>query len=143
MLSFLKHQVLTLVLLILVLLGVSWFAVRAQVMRSPSTAAHVDSPTSLVPAPLYDETRSVSAMDKNPFSAVVSYTDQGFEPSSVLIHTGETVRFINNAAALMVLSLSGAPKDTPSGDYWQHTFTQAGDVEVGDAKGAMVVIHVQ
>lgn len=41
------------------------------------------------------------------FNALVAFTDNGFEPASLTIHAGETIRFSNNAKA--PLTLRGQP----------------------------------
>jgi plastocyanin len=78
------------------------------------------------------------------FAALVSYTDNGFEPAAVTINAGEAVRFINNSSGelLWVASTSttaaypgtsecgGSSFDTckalKKGEFWEFTFDEAG-----------------
>lgn len=86
------------------------------------------------------------------FHALVSYTDDGFSPATVAIERGQTVRFVNNAAentwpasavhpTHTIYPGSGIDKcDTPEqstifdacrallpGEFWEFTFTEAGE----------------
>lgn len=79
------------------------------------------------------------------FQALVSYTDGGFEPTTLDVKKGETVRFTNNATGdLWVAATDGAGALYPSvangcgssaldtckalepGDFWEFTFDAAG-----------------
>jgi plastocyanin len=80
------------------------------------------------------------------FQYLVSYTDGGFEPSTLTIKKGETVRFTNNSDEDLWVAATGAsgtiyPAGSGNecgqsafdscvvlhhGDFWEFTFTQAG-----------------
>ena len=100
------------------------------------------------PAPSLTPERTVEAIGDQQFSALVSYTDQGFEPAQLTIAEGDTIRFTNNSTHTMSLSLDGAPPPPagglPPGEYWEYTFTQSGDaVFTEQGSGAQGVMHVQ
>lgn len=99
------------------------------------------------PAPLLTEERTVEAIGTTGFSALASYTDQGFEPRSVTVQNGETIRFTNNSAKPMNLSLSGAsdvPQNLPPGEYWEYTFSTSGTFSVTENTSRMsIAIIVQ
>lgn len=85
------------------------------------------------PPPLTPE-RTVEAIGTAQFAALVSYTDSGFEPSSVSVHAGDTVRFVNNAQTPLVLEMNtdGDTHTLPPGEYVEITFDQAGLQTVND-----------
>lgn len=110
------------------------------------------------PAPLTAD-RMVGAPNAKTPVALVSYVSTGFEPRSLQVKTGDTVRFINNshgplqiaqdtpqrsAAACAPASLNTCQSLVP-GDYIDVTFTEAGDwlfhVEGNPAMSGAV--HVQ
>jgi plastocyanin len=110
---------------------------------SPQPSAAI--PSRQVP-PLTPEMQAVLAKSHG-FQALVSYTDRGFEPSTITIKKGETVRFTNNSSGdlLWVAStgtMSGKvyPADSAAcgqsafdvcqslkpHEFWEFTFTAAG-----------------
>lgn len=82
------------------------------------------------------------------FAVVISYTDRGFEPETVRIAHGDTVRFTNNSSGeLWVASHEGArayPRSydacgssdldscetLPPQDFWEFTFEERGEWSV-------------
>jgi plastocyanin len=96
------------------------------------------------PPPPSDFSATVLKQSKG-FAALVSYTDSGFEPQSVTIKKGETVRFTNNSQKTLLWvagtstaagypgtsACGGSSFDTcqtmQSGDFWEFTFDQAGE----------------
>jgi plastocyanin len=72
------------------------------------------------------------------FSALVSFTDNRFEPSTLTIQKGETVRFSNNANTDLRLTSSDSglfalPASVMPRGYVELTFTEAGTFEYADA----------
>ncbi|QSH39692.1 hypothetical protein JXR01_01650 [Candidatus Kaiserbacteria bacterium] len=82
------------------------------------------------------------------FHALVSYTNEGFEPQSVTIQKGETVRFVNQADAGMWVGGNNHPTHTnypetsedaclgtsfdtcralQAGEFWEFTFNNIGE----------------
>ena len=88
------------------------------------------------------------------FHALISYTDEGFVPESVNIERGQTVRFVNNASAETGTwpasavhpthtiypgsgiskcdtseqsSIFDACRELQPGEFWEFTFTEAGE----------------
>lgn len=83
------------------------------------------------------------------FDALVSFTGAAFEPSTITIHTGKTIRFSNNASAGMQLMspdsqlFAGAGAIAPRG-YAEITVTQNGQFSYSDAQsGASGSVIVQ
>jgi plastocyanin len=100
---------------------------------------HVDPP----PAP--SDFSAAVLKESTGFSALVSYTDDGFAPQRVSIKKGETVRFTNNSRGAL-LWVAGTSTDASypgtsecggstfdmcetmaSGDFWEFTFDKAGE----------------
>lgn len=88
-------------------------------------------------------------MGDEPFAALISYTDSGFEPKSVTIKKGETVRFVNNSSSEETWPASAvhpthsvypdksssdclgssfdACRGLKPGEFWEFTFTNVGE----------------
>ncbi|HUO56432.1 MAG TPA: hypothetical protein VMU27_03295 [Candidatus Paceibacterota bacterium] len=79
-----------------------------------------------------------------PFQYLVSYTTSGFSPSSLSIHAGETVRFVNTTAGQIVLV---SPDDQTyalsRGAYWEFTAGNAGSYTFHVGNANITVIAVQ
>ncbi len=81
------------------------------------------------------------------FHALVTYTNTGFEPQSVIIQRGQTIRFVNQASTGMWVGGNDHPTHTnypetseddclgtsfdtcrvlQAGEFWEFTFDQAG-----------------
>lgn len=108
---------------------------------SDSATTRYDAPP---PPPPSVEVQDMLAKS-NGFSALVSYTDRGFEPAHTVVRKGDTVRFVNNATTeqLWVASTStasaypgasecgGSAFDTckvlAHGEFWEFTFTRQGE----------------
>lgn len=135
------HRYLLWLVLLLVAFGVVstliWFisAPQEEPIRTPP------------PAPSLTEERTVQAIGTAGFSALASYTDQGFEPASVSANAGDTIRFTNNSTKPMNLSLTGVqdiPQNLPPGEYWEYTFSTSGTFSVAENSSRMsVAIIVQ
>ena len=71
------------------------------------------------------------------FQYLVSYTEDGFAPTSLSVANGETVRFTNNSSTALQLSFAGA-RSAPliHGAYFEYTFTEAGTFTVTDSTPA-------
>lgn len=98
------------------------------------------------------------------FQALVSYTDNGFEPQHLAIRAGDTVRFTNNSSAQLWVAASGgklypaAGKECGSSaldscvplapqDFWEFTFDASGEWEIVNnlqkEKSAVVKVEVK
>ena len=100
------------------------------------------------------------------FQALVSYTDQGFEPKDVTIKAGQTVRFTNNSSGKLWVGATSAngsiyPSDSATlcgassldsclppvapQDFWEVTLTQRGDWQytnlIGNTSAGIVKIQ--
>jgi plastocyanin len=101
-----------------------------------------------VPAGESDATPPVGDTVMADVAAVVTYTNDGFDPSVVSVENGEAVRFVNNSTRDMWVASANHPTHTvypektgndclgssfdacegvPSGDSWEFTFKSAGD----------------
>lgn len=93
----------------------------------------------VTPPPLADEIRAGTAAppkltttiearlaESEGFAALISYTSIGFEPSSVTIEAGETVRFANNSSAALMLVIDGESTEVQSQHFSEQTFDTAG-----------------
>lgn len=100
-----------------------------------------------LPAPTPPTQQQLQQLQNSPatFQYLVSYTDKGFQPDTLAVKKGQTVRFTNNSSAqLWVASIGeGAYQIYPgtsscgasafdscqalqAGDFWEFTFTQSG-----------------
>lgn len=130
--------------------------VVVQYVRSGS-AVQPSEPASLshslrageVPIPVFSTSTRIKLEKSGGFQALLSYTDQGFEPLEVTIHTGDTVRFMNSSSNDVWIAAGGSAlqayprtrdvcgsSDLDScgpfapQDFWEFTFEQAGEWEV-------------
>ncbi|MFZ2886389.1 MAG: hypothetical protein WA021_01065 [Minisyncoccia bacterium] len=70
------------------------------------------------------------------FNALVSYTDRGFEPSSVRMKAEETVRFTNNSSKNLMLRVGNDSYVLSPQDFIEHSFAADGDYTFSD--GALI-----
>jgi plastocyanin len=109
-------------------------------LQAPQGSADRNAP----PPPISAFSQATLKTSKG-FSALVSYTDSGFEPQSVAVKKGDTVRFTNNSQRTLLWvagtstaagypgtsACGGSSFDTcqtmQSGDFWEFTFDQAGE----------------
>jgi plastocyanin len=99
--------------------------------------------TSAIP-PLTPEVQAQLAASHG-FQMLVSYTNQGFQPTSATIKKGDTIRFTNNSSHDLWIAASGTSanpvypgssdcgataldtcKSLKPGDFWEFTFTKSG-----------------
>lgn len=120
--------------------------------------------TGKAPIPEFtDETKAM--IEKHSiFQALASYTDTGFEPTTIAIKRGDTVRFTNNSSHAIWIASSGSdtkiyPRTIqtcgssdldscspfPPMDFWQFRFDVAGTWEVVNNldKSKGVMVHVE
>lgn len=97
------------------------------------------------PLPAYTEEIHARIASSNGFSAVLSYTDLGFEPTELRIAPGDTVRFTNNSSHDVWIAAddrvrvyprtgdscgsSDLDSCAPVGpmDFWEFRFTEPGE----------------
>ena len=127
-----KRHLLWLVLLVAALVVVSIFFsfFRLNPRISDINESDVRVPP---PAPVLTPERTIEAIGEKQFSALVSYTDQGFEPAQMTIAQGDTIRFTNNSTRTMTLSLENASHPPagglPPGEYWEYTSNVTGTIQ--------------
>ncbi|MBM3271896.1 hypothetical protein FJY94_01260 [Candidatus Kaiserbacteria bacterium] len=85
------------------------------------------------PAKLTQE-RTVKAIGNKSFAALVSFTGARFEPATVHVKAGDTVRYFNASKQQMILVFDGAPANIPPGEYLEHTFTHPGTANFTEAQ---------
>ena len=143
MLGFVHQKLLLLIALVLALIIFSTLAAvffpETQFPMSRGVEQRIPPP-----APAYTPERSVEAQRNASFSSIVSYADQGFEPTAVTVNADDVIRFVNNATVPLALSLDGAPELLQPGEYWQQAFRTAGDVLVRNTlhPDTALTIHV-
>ena len=83
------------------------------------------------------------------FNALVSFTEKGFEPSTITIHAGQTIRFSNNAAADLRLASAGSDlflraSSVAPRNYVEITFGRNGQFQYSDTttgrSGTIIVL---
>jgi plastocyanin len=112
-------------------------SLRTTTPTTPTTGMHTEPPT--------PETMAYLAASKG-FQYLISYTGRGFEPATLTIKKGETIRFTNNSAGGLWVAATGTsgkiyPSGTgnecgqsafdsckvmKSGEFWEFTFTTVG-----------------
>ena len=151
----LEKPILWLLLLVALLLGLyavtGYFAISLQPVATATPPASSRSNVAYVPpAPPPMAAYTVDAQSKG-FYALVSYTDRGFEPATLAVHTGDRVRFTNNTSREMWVAAAGSaatpiypgvgacdasPLDTcgvlKPGEFWEFTFDAAGTWQYAD-----------
>ena len=132
----------------LVVLGVLIIITALISMLAPSAAPVSQDPAGFpayVPPPRAQD--AVAA--QHGFDALVSFTDNGFEPATIVIKAGETIRFSNNASAPLRLmstdsNLFAATGSIAPRGYVELTFPQSGQFHYSDARsGTSGTIIVQ
>jgi plastocyanin len=119
------------------------------------------------PRPPVTASTTIKALAKTKgFQALLSYTETGFEPREVTIHTGETVRFTNNSDSDMWIAAAaagGGETIYPSisngcgdseldscsvihpQDFWEFTFAEKGTWRVANIleSASNALVHVE
>lgn len=75
-----------------------------------------------------------AVIDTTPEIIVVTYTNTGFDPSTVTVSAGQTVRFVNEGSGNMWVASNNHPTHTllsefdqkSTGDVYEFAFTDAG-----------------
>lgn len=119
--------------------------------------------TGTAPIPEYTPATAAKLAASTGFAAIVSYTDNGFEPAVVTIRAGEGVRFTNNSSANLWIAASGNdvavyPRtETTCGssgldscepfspqDFWEFSFDAVGEWHVinnlNKSKNGVVIV---
>jgi plastocyanin len=129
------------VLVALVVAGIYFLAPHAQ-----PESEHSAAPVSDIAPPSITPEMDMVIKSGAPFQYIVSYTDTGFEPRTITVKKGETIRFVNNSSQplLWVASSGESGKVYPSdrskcgqsefdscatidpGAFWQFSFTKSG-----------------
>jgi len=136
-----KVRAYAIVLLVFGAIGLALWQVARISPRGLATPFAEEIMTAEPPSP---EIMAYLAKSKS-FQYLVSFTDRGFEPSTVAMKEGETVRFINNSAKDLWLSSTGDSgtiypgtgkecsqslfdtcKTLRQGEFWEFTFTEQG-----------------
>lgn len=113
--------------------------------RAPTSVTEQTIPSDTYIPPYTDEVAAQLAAS-NGFQQLVSFTDNGFEPVSVQIKKGETIRFTNNSSGPMWVAARGVEpariypgsgecgqsafdmcKSIGRGEFWEFTFDAKGE----------------
>ncbi len=99
---------------------------RLSFLAQPATPAAADlSEMVTFPADAPAPTPQDYVTAQQGFQYLVSYTENGFVPTTLSVQRGETVRFTNNSDTVLQLSLSGEHTLDHAG-YFEYTFTKSG-----------------
>ncbi len=101
------------------------FVISLALKGSPVPQSVTGTQKVSAPPPFTEEIAAQLAASKG-FAALVSYTDNGFEPKTATIQAGETIRFTNNS----------------SGDMWVASSAQAGAIYPGQGVCGQSVFDV-
>lgn len=127
------------ILLVLIAVCAAAFFIPGSSKHTPNASA-TDTSAPISPPSL--EVMAYLAQSKG-FQYLVSYTERGFEPATLAIQKGETVRFTNNSNEGMWVAATGDKlypsvvngcgssaldtcKALQSGEFWEFTFGVAG-----------------
>lgn len=140
---------LALLLGLLIIISVALVAIpRMSRVQAPVTMELGENiRTGEAPAPEFTADVAARVAASKGFQALASYTDRGFEPVTITIQVGETVRFTNNSSSDLWVAASGeklysrtysvcgsSDLDSCAGikpmDFYEFTFTEAGEWEV-------------
>ena len=134
---------------------------RAQ-NASPSLAGKIR--VGDAPIPPYSASTRMKLEQSKGFQHLVSYTENGFEPSRITVKNGETVRFANNSSYDVWIAADGrnvqiyprtrevcgssdldSCEPFPPQDFWEFTFTIPGEWRVVNnldkSKGGVVTVQ--
>ena len=112
---------------------ISMSAPRAGTLQPPPLGFPADAP-----AP-----KAADAVEaQKGFDALVSFTDSGFEPATIVVKAGQTIRFSNNASAPLQLMSTDSNLFVGTGDiavhsYAEFTFTQRGQYRYSDVRSGI------
>lgn len=163
------HKALIACLVLIAVAVAAYFLVGGQLVNAPSEpsqpSAETPSPASrentspagapaASPAPTGSAREEAEPAEESPavdpeFHALISYTEQGYEPSTITVQKGQTVRFVNNHPSQETWPASaihpthgiypeksakdclGSSFDScrglKAGEFWEFTFTHAGE----------------
>ena len=132
------------IIILLILLGGGvYFFVNSDKDDAPTTPAQQTAAVSTSTPPVVDE----EPIGDAPFAALVTATNDGFEPKVTAIKQGETVRFVNNSDSKVWVASAFHPthKEYPEtsasdcagssfdtcrgllpGEFWEFTFDKVG-----------------
>lgn len=131
----------------------AWATIQPRLSdEAPTAESSVISPLHLqttesgeIIPPQMTETMKKVLEESKGFQALVSYTERGFEPHTLSVKRGETVRFINNSAQIQDLWVASHGSPYPSShdscgqsafdscislrplEFWEFTFTETGE----------------
>ena len=131
-------------IIVALVLAVTAVALWVMVRTSPREISNLVPAQKGVSLPPSAETKAYLATS-NGFQYLVSFTERGFEPMSVTIQKGETVRFVNNSDANLWVAATGDSgaiypgtghecgqsafdtcKTLKNGEFWEFTFSTVG-----------------
>ena len=158
--------ILSIAMLVLLALGIYALSLLASNDSASNDSAQMPTLSDAIrngtaPIPQLSASTKDKLAESRGFQALVSYTDNGFEPASISIKAGETVRFTNNSSHDVWITTSGGLYPAarngcgPSAldscapfapqDFWEFTFDAAGEWGYVNAtdKTKTGVVHVQ
>lgn len=130
-------------------LSVRYLRYSQKSVASPSPSLSELIRTGEAPRPALREDNTIAVLEKKKsFQALVSYTDQGFEPTMLTIKKGGIIRFTNNSSEsiqLLVDSKSVSEHDLLPQQYAEVSFETKGTYQYNTApdtaKGGTVQVQ--
>ena len=120
-----------LILLAILIIAVGLAYALMSIFVAPAAAPQPTMATFPKDAPAPTTADHVTA--QHGFQYLVSYTNTGFAPKTLSVKKGETVRFTNNSAGTLQLSLTGAPQTSVAhAAYFEYTFSEVGTFTYSD-----------
>ncbi len=128
--------------------GGMWKTMLVPLQEKPSPLTLQTTPSGEIIAPEMTATMKAVLEQSEGFQALVSYTERGFEPRTLSIEAGDTVRFTNNSIRDLWVASSGTPY--PGGgeacgqsafdscvalaplEFWEFTFAEEGEWQYVD-----------
>ena len=131
----------------LIVLGVCAYALLQMRAGIPYAGVSATSTAAVSQPPPFTPAIKAQLAASHGFQYLVSYTGKGFEPMSVTVKKGDTVRFTNNSNEDLWIASAGTPggsvypagvgnecgqsafdscRSMKHGEFWEFTFTEVG-----------------
>ena len=130
--------------LLILLLAAVFIVAGVRTSSTPTLSEAIR--TGEAPRPVLTETTKQKLSASKGFQVLVSYTDRGFEPVTLVVKKGDTARFTNNSSHnLQVRVGEGTSEMIVPQDFWEYTFERAGDIQIANTLDASKTaeVHVQ
>lgn len=136
------HRYLLWLVLLVIALVVIAFVFGQNLILSVPVASAPDPSASGFPIDAPEPVASDYVDNQHGFQYLVLYTESGFSPETLIISSGETVRFTNGSSRELTLSLTGErPEILGHASYFEYVFPTPGDYVYTDGiDGGMITV---